>query len=342
MAYYSRRLIPGRRTYSRRRTGRYRRGAYRRGFVSAGRVGKSHFSACSAVYHNPFSTATTNPKIPDGKTYASTGLRLQAVKEVANDATGPIDILLYPGLGCGCIIDSTETSTEGNTRSMPYNDHGRWDPDLPGGQISAPIHKWRIVSQALKITLINNSDENDGWFEAIRVQGSDDSGFGNVQGTTETGEGQFIGASTPGTLPAMTSQNLVEHPTYCTGKLRDIHKYLFHLMPQGNDHDFNILPRELTSTTFAGPNLDNENYDMVFIRVHGRAGSASPTRLMLHVVCNQEVVYDEGSFMTRYHSECQGNKRKFDSVRESRVENGENTRAGKVIKARMYQTAVSG
>nr|QTE03400.1 MAG: capsid protein [Nandayus nenday CRESS-DNA-virus sp.] len=338
MAYYSRRLIPGRRTYSRRRVGRYRRGAYRRGFVSAGRVGKSHFSACSAVYHNPFSTATTNPKIPDGKTYASTGLRLQAVTEISNDATGPIDILLFPGLGNGVVIDSSDTAISGNTRSMPYNDHGRFS-DSPYTQTSAAIHKWRIVSQALKITLINNSDENDGWFEAIRIQGSDDSGFGPAEIDGE--EGNFIGASTAGTLPALSSTNLVEHPTYCTGKLRDIHKYLFHLMPQGNDHDFNIIPRA-TTLEFAGPNLDNENYDMVFIRVHGRAGSASPTRLMLHVVSNQEVVYDEGTFMTRYHSECQGNKRKFDSVRESRVENGENTRAGKVIKARMYQTAVSG
>lgn len=311
--YTARRLAGDRRVYA-RRTGRARYGR-RRGYVSTGAVGRTHFNACAAVYMNPFSTATTNPKILDNKVYASTGIRLQAVTEITNDATGTVDILLFPGLGNGVVVQSSlEAGATGTC--MPYQAHGRWsESGFPKTMIGAPIHKWRIVSQAMKLTLVNNSDENDGWFEAIRVQGSADSDFQNVV-QASAGEGSFIG-QTNGTLPAAGSNaQMVEHPTYCTGKLRDIHRYMFHLMPQGNDHEFNILPRSCENAEeFCNANIDNESYDMVFIRIHGRAG-ALPTRLMAHVVCNQEVVYDEASFMTRYHSESKGSAAAHENVKK--------------------------
>jgi len=335
--YTSRRLMSNRRTYG-RRTGRYY-GRRRQGFLSTGRTGKSHFSSCLAVYNNPFSTATTNPKIPDGKVYSSAGVRLQAVQELVNDSSESMDILLFPGLSNGLIVSSTSSGTPaGDPYSIPYRDHGRISATAGQyGQVSAPIHKWRLVSQALKVTLVNNSDENDGWFEAIRIQGSDDSGFGASTRAGESPSTGFIGAGGASTMPANTSTNLVEHPTYVTGKLRDIHRYMFHLMPQGNDHEFNIIPREpASSLEFVKSQLDNESFDMVFIRVHGRTGSA-PTRLMLHVVSNQEVVYDEASFMTRYHSEARGNNLAFQSNKKRKMEHPANTTAALLHMARLQQ-----
>jgi len=332
--YTSRRLMSGRRTYT-RRTGRYY--GRRRGFLPTGRIGKSHVSACAAVYHNPFSTATTNPKLPDGKVYASTGIRLQSVAEFANDSTENMDILLFPGLNNGCAITSVG-SGGATTQSLPYRDHGMFNSGaLPQGQLGASIHKWRIVSQALKITLVNNSDENDGWFEAIRVQGSADSGFGPQTQEDGIPPGVYVSSAVSGVLPAVAANNMVEHPTYVTGKLRDIHRYMFHLMPQGNDHEFNIMPRTVeTDEEFVQSCLDNESYDSVFIRVHGRAG-ASPTRLMLHVISNQEVVYDEGSFMTRYHSEARGNMAAMARIKASRQNNPANTTAALIPMARLQQ-----
>jgi len=325
--------MSGRRTYG-RRTGRYY--GRRRGFLATGRVGSSHFSACAAVYNNPFSTATTNPKIPDGKVYASTGVRLQSVREVANDDNGNMDILLFPGLNNGCCISSADTTTA--VVSMPYRDHGMFESGpLPSTQIAASIHKWRIVSQALKITLVNNSDENDGWFEAIRIQGSSDSGFLPTSQLDDTPPGVYVASGGVDPLPMVSSTNLVEHPTYVTGKLRDIHRYMFHLMPQGNDHEFNVMPREVTTNEqFVSSCLDNESYDAIFIRVHGRAGAA-PTRLMLHVISNQEVVYDESSFMTRYHSEAKGNATAFARVKASRQQKPANSLAGLIPMARLQQ-----
>jgi len=292
-------------------------------------------SGCLAVYHNPFSTATTNPKIPDGKVYASTGIRLQSVGEMVNDTTDNMDILLFPGLSNG-LLTASSLSNGGNVTAYPYKDHGRFDP-VGLSMSGQAIHKWRVVSQALKITLVNNSDENDGWFECIRVQGASDSGFDMVPAADD---GQLIIAGSGIQIPAISSTNMVEHPTYVTGKLRDIHRYLFHLMPQGNDHEFETMLRDYVSEDQLRPDqLDNNGYDMVFIRVHGRTGS-SPTRLMLHVVSNQEIVWDESSSNTRFHSEAKGNRAVFDRSKRARQENPENHRGAKKPKTQLIQSAV--
>lgn len=352
MAYYARRLAVGpsvyrRRVYGRRRFRRPYRGSYRVTPLYK-TVGKNHMQDCLAVYHNPFSVATTNPKIPDGKVYASTGLRLQAVAEVVNDGTESMDILLFPGLSNGLTVSSSTGGTPAGTPwSIPYKAHGRFSQTTtyPLEQLgTTPIHKWRLVSQGLKITLINNSDENDGWFEAIRIQGNADGGFKPTLSANEpAGSGSYIGAGGSTTLPAVQDTNLVEHPTYVTGKLRDIHKYLFHLMPQGNDHDFTIISKSQGSDEeFANACLDNESFDMVFIRVHGRtqAANGTPTRLMVHVVANQEIVYEEASFMTRYHSESKGNDALFKASKRKKQESSINTRAAKSAKHQLIQSAV--
>jgi len=48
------------------------------------------------------------------------------------------------------------------------------DPTLPGNtrqrlQINSGISKFRVTSQALKLTLLNTDQENDGWWEAVRI-----------------------------------------------------------------------------------------------------------------------------------------------------------------------------
>lgn len=287
--YYSKR--PTRKKYGRRR--RYT-GAMR----TVG--GRSAYTGQLAVYRNAFSTATTNPKIPDGKAFHSSGVRLQAVKEFVNDSTVPMDFLLFPGLNNGIIMAGANTA---NGRYMPYNSHGVFTGAGPQftQEPTTAIDKWRVVSQALKITLLNNSDENDGWWEAARVQLSrtadiklDPTALGNLVGT---------GAAATELPGVDVARQMVENPTYVTGKLRDIHRHMFQLAPQGADHDFEELGGVIDNTNTQGP-LDN-NFDAIHIRIHGRTGTESPTRLMLHVVSNQEIVYDEAATLTRYHSETQ-------------------------------------
>lgn len=212
-----------------------------------------------------------------------------------------MDFLLFPGLNNGLIMAKANTT---NGRYMAYPSHGVYGGSAPGPftqNAETAIDKWRLVSQALKITLINNSDENDGWWEASRVQLSnstplviDSVATGNIIGTTTSAT----------TLPGVdVERQMVENPTYVTGKLRDIHRHIFQLMPQGADHDFNELGEQQDGSQASARDLWDKNFDAIYIRIHGRTGTESPTRIMTHVVSNQEVVYDEAATLCRYHSE---------------------------------------
>jgi len=286
------------RKYAKRRRPLARRRRYTGGMrtSSRGNAGSLQLS----VYRNAFSTATTNPKIPDGKAFHSSGVRLQAVKEWVNDGTTTMDFLLFPGLNNGLIMAGANTA---NGRYMMYPSHGTFTE--AGGVLTqnaeTAIDKWRLVSQALKVTLINNSDENDGWWEACRVQLSNSTNIGPdpVAGGIAVGTD---GAATE--LPGIDVQRqMVENPTYVTGKLRDIHRHVFQLMPQGNDHDFNELGVVLENNKADLRSLWDQGFDAIYLRIHGRTGVESPTRIMTHVVSNQEVVYDEAATLCRYHSE---------------------------------------
>jgi len=252
-----------------------------------------------AVYRNAFSTATTNPKIPDGKAYHSSGVRLQAVKEFVNDTTTTMDFLLFPGINNGLIMAK---ANQADGRYMSYPSHAVLSVDGTAITQNAEtaIDKWRVVSQALKITLINNSDENDGWWEAARVQLSRN----DALKIDDVATGAIIGTDVALTeLPGVdVTRQMVENPTYVTGKLRDIHRHLFQLQPQGADHDFSEL-RGTTNTTAEATEFWDQNFDAIYIRIHGRTGTESPTRVMCHVVSNQEIVYDEAATLCRYHSE---------------------------------------
>jgi len=285
-----------RRRMTRRRYGRRK---YAKPSISTSSAAKQ-----MSVYYDPFSTATTNPKIPDGKSYSSAGQRLQAVTEVSVNNT--MDIVLFPGLNSG--LSYTDGGEEGYA-TVPFTNHAPINAvsgadgkvyfnQTPGNAIS----EWRVVSQGLKITLTNNSDENDGWFEAIRLRWS----AGERSMTNQTGQVPLPGSLAYTNLFQSTviASNFVEHPTYTTGKLRDIHRHTFQLRPTTDDHDFQHI-----ESTGAGnddivyKSLFDDSMDIILVRIHGRASSAGGTRLMLHYVSNQELVYDEASFLSRYQSE---------------------------------------
>lgn len=285
-----------RRSYRRRRTTRRRR--YTGGMKTSSRGLASNLQL--AVYRNAFSTATTNPKIPDGKAYHSSGVRLQAVKEWINDGTTTMDFLIFPGLNNGLIMAKANTT---NGRYLSYPSHGVFTAaeNIFTQTPATAIDKWRVVSQALKVTLVNNSDENDGWWEAVRVQLSNSASIKFDPVATGPIVGTDVAADK---LPNVdVDRQMVENPTYVSGKLRDIHRHVFQLAPQGADHDFNELGIAIDNTSTGVYSLLDRNFDAIYLRIHGRTGTSSPTRVMTHMVCNQEIVYDEGATLCRYHSE---------------------------------------
>lgn len=276
------------------------------------------------VYVDPFNAATTNPKIPDGKCRLSSGLRLQAVKEFQNNTEGDMDFILYPGLNGGMTV--ARASNTGVDKVMPYSSHGTLAVNgaavnqIEGGVIA----QWRLVSQAARLTLINNSDENDGWWEAIRFANAADANQFTLNDNTIAPETVETLPAGPGTIQAKIG-NMVEHPSYCTGKLRDIHRYVFQLKPHDTAHDFTKLqgnyPNENAQQLLEfKESLIDSSYDMIFIRVHARPSSTDgfgATRLMAHVVSNQEVMYEPSTTLARYHTETNAARSLTNNVKDA-------------------------
>ena len=370
----------------RRKGGKYSKKRYstqRKPMYHKQNVRKSKGSDQLSVYVNPWSTATTNPKVPDGKCRLSTGLRLQNVHEYLNDNNGPMEFIIFPGCACGLSANSRTVdnsmppgsiSAVGSEGDLLYENHGTFTPSKNGNfevfvqERSAAIAKWRLVSQAVRFTLINNADENDGWFEAIRFTVTSDYGKLIAKRTAATGGVGYVaptdGQANPGNGPGHDSifdniGNLVEHPSYISGKLRDIHRYQFQLRPIDTDHDFRDVHRQyvihenailgdddpdpLSTAGYTQDDFSHEaremkdglvdqSYDLIFIRCHGRAAATgvNPTRIMAHVVSNQEIMYEQGSAFSRYHSETDASPY-FKPVSQKMVEG--NIKAGWKTKA---------
>jgi len=328
-----------------------------------------------AVFKNPFSQAELQPVIPDGKAVTSAGQRLQNVSQIEFDTEGSVTCMLFPGLGAGTTwwndkgTGLTGGTTAVTTHHQCYTQHGGWvgPPHTTGDatntsptyvrylkQVSAGgvINAWRLVSQGLRISLVNNSDQNDGWWEAIRCTPSKDPGqysFANSSltlnwipstgtGTDETPGDARICASVSCLLQTY-SGNWVDNPAYITGKLRDLHKHVFCLHPTNTDHDFCALKPDFNVASEGlkhdATRLDTEGsdgalgdgkvgysvnkadadmtdlvngnidfgYDVILIRIHGRPGGegiTSQTKLMSHLISNQEVCYAEGTLLERF------------------------------------------
>jgi len=293
------------------------------------------------VMRNPFSLATTNPKIPDNRTTYSAGQRLQVSGQVIQGNLPEMYIFVYPGVCAGLQFHSgTATSTDIDYPGMevfPYNNHVSFlgdnastNPTLHERQ----VEKWRCVSQGLRLSLVNNTEENDGWFEYIRIPvdvSPTDWAFVKRPANPLIGtDREFIPILSQTGLKA-AGNNMVDHVTYQSGKLRDIHKFAFVLHSAGEDHEFRNIgigyPDVLDAaaddlkaggTPFGIKSTSSSNllirdaldtsYGCILIKIHGNKGDAtsSGTKLMYHMVSNQELIYDQASNLSRFHTRAMG------------------------------------
>jgi hypothetical protein len=107
---------------------------YMKGGMKAGASSKQ-----LAVMVNPFSTATTNPKIPDGLSTSSAGLWLQVAGLLDATLTQTIiHVLMHPGLPSGLITcltpstgDDNQLLTPTNSRFWPYANHFKLEVPEP-------------------------------------------------------------------------------------------------------------------------------------------------------------------------------------------------------------------
>lgn len=210
-------------------------------------------------------------------------------------------------------------------------------------------YSWRPVSFGLKFYLYSADDDNDGWFEAIRTTNKDMYNLSFYADTQEEpGTTTFSTVSREGS-PTMSqgafgpttdtfdewckTKDWTLNPSYCNGKLKDIHKYNFQLNPIGGDNSpiiaeptktftssflrKNSISGNFTRNEFMPENIDapdaaaqilpeyknltvySHNFDCIVIRVHGIA----QTKLLSKAVANFEFA-NKRFFSTKQYTPC--------------------------------------
>jgi hypothetical protein len=267
-----------------------------------------------AVYRNPFSTSTTNAKIPDGKSMISTGFRHQESFQINEDGSSGLTIYMYPGLMGGIEVGGEGIDTR-DALSRFYSNGVTLDEQ--GDQTSDWVTQWRLVSQGLKLSLVNSDETNDGWWEAVRVHVP-----------ASPGEFSYTSGQTPlpgSDFPYKTTGNLANNPTYVSGSLKDIHKHLFVLAPASREHEFLRLEKNGNQNVST---LIDDSHDCIVIKIYGNVGSDTKSRIHAHHVCNQEYIYGHD---TKQH---QQQSKSFDFPAALRT-------ASRAKKSKLFRAAIS-
>jgi hypothetical protein len=157
----------------------------------------------------------------------------------------------------------------------------------------------RIVSVGLRLTLINNSEQNEGYWEAARisVQPTDFTvdpitgalRYRPISPPDATLVSTGLAGSNP--IPDITLSN---HGTYHSGKLKDLEKVQFKLNSIDTEHPFTPIHDPVTADMFM-----DQSFDMILIKLHGRQQNTGPTQLMYDAVSNQELIYVEDTSLAR-------------------------------------------
>ena len=270
-----------------------------------------------AVQRNAFSTAAAAAKICDGRVSSSIAERSSRAASY-NCALGEQIFILTPHI-CShehvFQLSSQESGKPDVWSAIPSRaTHTYKSIDattIKKQEINAP-DQYRLVSAAMRLSPINASESNQGWFEAIRVRPSWDKDHFLFQ--QDTGTAPVV----PGTIsPArelfedglITSENWANDPSYVTGRLRDIGKHTFYLQPTG-ERKFKKWPNDVLKATFE--NFDEQplgfdtDFDLIIVRIHSAPAPTTSNTLYqsihCHVVKNWETMYDAKNANARFHS----------------------------------------
>lgn len=221
----------------------------------------SRAAACISGYLSPLKDNVQNIKIPDGGANLSCGMRMQnnatytQAGTAGQNAAQPRIFVIRPNINYGtahCDEADVGTVLDANmTTKQPYQN-----------AFNSDVVQWRLVSQATRLTPTMNTDNNQGYFEAIRVP--------SQQGAQQ-----------------LTVGNFVSSPSFVNGKLRDLHRHIFQLKPRSTDHEFLNYPDDYTDVQF----------DTIIIKVTGMAVGGT---ILMYTVANHEYQFKEVAQFKRF------------------------------------------
>lgn len=287
------------------------------------------------MVHNPFSSATSQPKLPDGKVNKSLGFSTQSVEEISG--TGEVEILLFPGLNAMAVIKGSNQATLGTRINYIPKFQGSNTVDWSAANLVTPTGfnvrstdnyaMWRVVSAGMQLKLLNPVDEDDGWWEACRVTAELDNDDWNLFTVNNSADILNNGCFVPvGQLSTgINIVNIVNEPSYSTGLLRDLHRVQFELHTQKDFHDFIQMRDDVRIPTEAIEAVDGTNYymsfnsgypevqdlikqytdqnmDMVYVKLH--CNNVTGSRFHMNLVMNQEIVFDPSQRESRFQTRC--------------------------------------
>jgi len=272
-----------------------------------------------AVLRNPFSTAVATARIPDGSAVLSSSSRLSYSKHYTSQ-NGNFYLALFPGFQQHLQVyyaSGTVASPVADFDAPDLNISSRWFESVATNTLqpntNAPA-KFRISAQGMRVNLIESSENNDGWFEAIRLPQAFQPNDFKLRGAAAAANRQqfILNAENGGVLGGnlgtdVTDVNVVDwamNPSYITGKLRDINRHTF-MLHRENDMDFVDIPNNvayassseaLFSTAFPKCWWVDNNMDVVLIRMF----SSGACNIHIHTVQHVEEQFEPNNEFARY------------------------------------------
>jgi hypothetical protein len=230
---------------------------------------------------DPFDKGMSQPKLLDGKVSRSSGIRLRATGEITCNNSGSTYIALIPGVSN---VICWRVDNDANVPEVtPSTFQGHMDTITDRANVKGS----RTVGTALRLSLVNSADQNEGYWEAARIPTNAlDFSF------TEIPPGPSVSTAVSMTLGSLDLSN---YQTYLTGKLRDIHRYQFKLNAIDNDINFSSQRTEPPEVK----NFVSEQWDTIIIKIHGRVEVGAPSMIMYDCISCQEVIYKENTALAR-------------------------------------------
>jgi len=244
---------------------------------------------------DPFDKGMSQPKLLDGKVSRSSGIRLRATGEITCNGAGSTYIALIPGASNVICWRVDNDPNVPEVTPTPFQGH------LDSVADRANVKSCRTVGTALRLSLVNSADQNEGYWEAARIPTSAlEFSFTEAVPANPDPAGDGSLPPTPAMYNSAVSMtlgnlDLSNYATYLTGKLRDIHRYQFKLNAIDNDVAFQRILTE-------PPAVDqfiSEQWDTIIIKIHGRVEVGAPSMLMYDCISAQEVIYKENTALAR-------------------------------------------
>lgn len=114
---------------------------------------------------NPFDKGVAQPKLLDGKVARSSGIRLKSTGTISCNPEHTTYIALFPGRSNVLCWTTDVYSATSKVKETPE----AFQSHLDSAQDRANTKASRVVGAALRLALVNNPEQNEGYWEAARI-----------------------------------------------------------------------------------------------------------------------------------------------------------------------------